>query len=502
MPSETDERALDAMSSKSRSKSKAAGTGHGNGGTTAATAAARANTGISEQLARFVATTRHDDIPTRVRERALHHMLDAAGIAVATTRYDHAHRVLTAVSGLGGRGDTPVLGFPAKLSPRDAAMVNGYLCHGLDYDDTHVAGIIHPTASVLPAVLSTAAMTGASGRQLVTAYVLGVEAATRIASVAKSGFHQVGFHPTGMVGVFGCALAAGRLMGLNERQLAHAQGIALSMASGSLEFVEDGAWNKRLHPGWAAQAGMTAAALAREGFFGATKPYDGRFGLFNSYMAEWAKGADHTLATAGLGETWELLDVAIKPYPACHLTHACIDAALILRRQGVSADRIASIEAKVPAPTFKTICEPVANKLAPKNSYDAQFSLHWLTAAAFVRGKLGLAELEPAEITDPEIMALTQKVTYGTYEDSPFPKAYSGEVIVTLDDGTRLSQREHVNRGAAERALSNEEIIAKFRDNAAMAFAEETVDAMQRALLDLEAAPKAATALAAFSPAA
>ena len=133
-------------------------------------------------------------------------------------------------------------------------------------------------------------MAGASGQAMVTAFVIGVETAARIASVAQGGFHQVGFHPTGMIGVFGCALAAGRLMGLNERQLAMAQGIALSMASGSLEFVEDGAWNKRLHPGWAAQAGMTAAALAREGFVGATKPYDGRFGLFNAYLGN-AQGA-------------------------------------------------------------------------------------------------------------------------------------------------------------------------------------------------------------------
>jgi 2-methylcitrate dehydratase PrpD len=457
---------------------------------------------ISETLATFVARTRHDDIPAQVRTRALHHMLDAAGIAVAATRYDHAHRVLTAVRGLGGTGDVPVFGFPARLGMRDAAMVNGYLCHGLDYDDTHVAGIIHPTASILPAVLSAAAHVGASGKAMVTAFVLGVEAAARIASVARSGFHQVGFHPTGMVGVFGCALAAGRLLGLNEKELAMAQGIALSLASGSLEFVEDGAWNKRLHPGWAAQAGITAAALAREGFVGATSPYDGRFGLYNSYMGTYREQADLRLATAGLGETWELLQVAIKPYPACHLTHACIDAALILKKQGVAAERIKSIEALVPEGTFKVICVPEANKLKPANSYDAQFSLQWLTACAFIKGKLGLAELDPNEINEPEVLALTQKVKFGAYQDSPFPKAYSGEVIVTLDDGKKVSHREHINRGAADRPLSNAEIVTKFRDNVALAFNDEVIDRMQAAMLGLEAAPHAAQALQELSPAA
>lgn len=456
---------------------------------------------ITQALAEFAAGTRAEDIPAAVRFRALHHMLDAAGIAVAATRYDHSHRVLNAMRGLGGEGDVPVIGFPARLSPRDAAILNGYLCHGLDFDDTHVAGIIHPTASIFPAVLSASAMVGASGRDMVTAFVIGIEAAARIASVAKSGFHQVGFHPTGIVGVFGAALAAGRLIGLNARALAMAQGIAVSMASGSLEFVEDGAWNKRLHPGWAAQAGITAAALAREGFVGATRPYDGRFGLFKSYMGSYADQADFKLATAGLGDTWELMQTAIKPYPACHFTHACIDAALILREQGVTADQVRQIEVRVPAGTHKVICLPEANKLKPANSYDAQFSVQWLTAAALVRGRLGLAELEPSEILDPEIMALTQKVRFSDYPDSPFPRAYSGEVVISLTDGRTVSHREHINRGAAERPLTNGEIVEKFRANAATASDPAKVERMERAMLGLETAADAAAALGVFSAA-
>jgi 2-methylcitrate dehydratase PrpD len=459
------------------------------------------NQPITKALAAFAADLAGDNIPAAVRFRALHHMLDAAGIALAASRYDHPQRVLTAIRGLGTEGPVPVIGMPARLSARDAALLNGYLCHSLDYDDTHVAGIIHPTASIFPAVLSTAAHVGASGSDLVTAYIVGVEAAARIASVAKSGFHQVGFHPTGMVGVFGCALAAGRLMGLNQRALEMAQGIAVSMASGSLEFVEDGAWNKRLHPGWAAQAGMTAAALAREGFVGATRPYDGRFGLFTSYMGSFAGNADPSLATAGLGTVWELMETAIKPFPACHFTHGCIDAALALRRQGVTATDIRTVEVRVPAAVHKVICEPEANKLKPANSYDAQFSVQWLTASALVKGRMGLAELEPDQIGDPEILALTRKTRFADYPDSPFPRVYSGEVIVTLEDGRTLSHREHVNRGAAERPLTNGEIVEKFRANAATAFGPLAVERMERAMLSLETASDAASTLATFSPA-
>jgi 2-methylcitrate dehydratase PrpD len=457
---------------------------------------------IVEQLAAFACETRHEDIPEPVRVRAAHHMLDAAGIALASTRYDFAHRMLTGVRGLGGEGNVPVIGMPARLSPRDAAMVNGTLCHGLDFDDTHLAGIIHPTASIFPAVMSAAAMAGASGKAALTAYVIGVETSTRIASVARSGFHQVGFHPTGMIGVFGCALAAGRVLGLTRKQLEMAQGIAVSLASGSLEFVEDGAWNKRLHPGWAAQAGITAAALAREGFKGATSPYDGRFGLFNAYLGKEIDRADYSLATAGLGETWELMATAIKPYPACHFTHGCIDAALALAGEGVNPARIARIEALVPEGVVKTICEPEANKKSPANSYDAQFSVHYLVAAAITRRRFGLAELEPEVIADKDIQALTQKVSYRIDPDSPFPKAYSGEVVITLDDGRKVRHREHINRGAADRPLTNAEIIEKYRLNAAMTVDSATAARMRDVMLSLDRLPRATEALAAFGPAA
>jgi 2-methylcitrate dehydratase PrpD len=248
-------------------------------------------------------------------------------------------------------------------------------------------------------------------------------------------------------------------------------------------------------------AGTTAAARARVGFGGATRPYDGRFGLFRSYTGSYAAQTDLSLATAGLGETWELMQTAIKPFPACHFTHACIDAALALRRQGVTASGVRHIEVRVPAETHNVICTPEANKVRPANSYDAQFSVQWLTAAALVRGRFGLAELEPAEIVDPEILALARKVRFADYPDSPFPKAYPGEVIVTLGDGRTLSHREHINRGAAERPLANGEIVEKFRANAAAACDAAKVERMERAMLGLETAKDAAAALAVFSSA-
>lgn len=450
-------------------------------------AAAAAATLISEELARFVGTFSADRIPSVVAARAKHFILDAVGIALASTTYDFAHRAMTAISGLAGAGDAAVIGMPARLPLRDAALINGILIHGLDFDDTHSGGVIHATSSVLPTVLAVGAQRHASGRDMLAAYVLGVEVAARLGAVAKGAFHQVGFHPTGLIGAFACTLAAGRLMGLGEKQLVMAQGITLSAASGSLEFLEDGAWNKRFHPGWAANAGMTAAALAQQGFVGAKRTYEGRFGLYQSHLQAHFDPANLALATAGLGETWELLQVAVKPYPACHFVHACIDAAVALvREQKLESGAVERVRALVPSEVVKTVCEPVANKRRPANSYDAQFSIPYAVAAALQRGRFTLDELEDDALGDNHILALADRVHYEVDPATTFPRHYTGEIIVTTRDGRTLRHREAINRGNGERPLSEAAIVEKFRLNAARAVSPQRAGEIEALLLSLD----------------
>jgi 2-methylcitrate dehydratase PrpD len=434
-------------------------------------AATARNATIAATLAAFAKNLRLEAIPAAVLERAKHLILDAVGIAHASTGYAFAQRSLAAATELSaGAGDMPVIALPARLQLRDAMLLNGILVHGLDYDDTHVQGVIHATASCFPCALGVATHAGLDGQSLLAAYVAGVEVATRLGSVAKGGFHQVGFHPTGLVGTFATTLVAGRLLGLDAQQLTMAQGIALSAASGSLEFLNDGAWTKRMHPGWAGVAGYTAATLARHGFVGPREAYEGRFGLYASHLGQYAKDMDLALATVGLGETWELAHVAVKPMPACHFTHACADAAAILRaRHGLKPADIVSVRALVPKDVVKTVCEPVASKKRPQNSYDAQFSIPYVVATALARGSFGLAQLEDAALADAEVLALAQRVEYEVDPASPFPKYFSGEVIVTTKDGRELRQREEINRGAADRPISNEDIVKKFMDNAGLA---------------------------------
>ena len=442
---------------------------------------------ISEALAQFVSGYSADRIPPPVISRAKHLLLDAIGIALASTTYEFSRRAMVGIGDLAGAGDTVVIGTPFRLPMRDAALINGILIHGLDFDDTHSGGVIHATSSILPTVLAVGARSHSSGRDTLAAYVLGVEAAARLGAVAKGGFHQVGFHPTGLVGAFACALAAGRLMGLDEKQMVMAQGLALSVGSGSLEFLEDGAWNKRLHPGWAANGGITAAALARSGFRGTERAYEGRFGLYASYLQNRLGAADLSLATAGLGEVWELLQVALKPYPACHFVHACTEAAIALARDHeLDGEQITRVRALIPAEVVSTVCEPLQNKRRPANSYDAQFSIPYAVATAFRRARFTLDELEDEAITDVETLALADRVDYEIDPASTFPRHYSGEVIVTARDGRLLRHREQINLGNGERPLGEAEILEKFRSNALRAISQRQAQRIKDLLLSID----------------
>lgn len=446
----------------------------------------QSTTMIARQLAAFAGTLDGEAIPAEVRERARYLILDAVGIALASTQFDFSHRTLSALREF-GEGSSPVIGYGTHLGLRDAVTMNGFLVHGLDYDDTHTRGVIHATASCFPTAMGMGDDLAASGRDMVTAYIAGMEVATRLGSVAKGGFHQTGFHPTGLIGIFAATLIAGRMRDLTEDQLASAQGIALSLASGSLEFLQDGAWTKRIHPGVAGAQGITAAALARNGFVGPKAVYEGRFGLYASHLGPLLENCDMSLATAGLGETWEVANVAVKPLPACHFTHGSADAAVILReKHGLTPDMIESVRALIPGEVVKTVCEPVASKKHPQNSYDAQFSIPFAVASGIRHGRFGLRELEPAALNDPETLALAQKVEYEVDPNSPFPKYYSGEVIVRLKDGREVSHREEINRGSSDRPLSAEDIARKYRENAAMALSASAVARIEDAVLSLD----------------
>jgi len=443
-------------------------------------------TSISEQLAAFAAGFDRQPIPDAVRDRACHLMLDSLGIAFASRAYDFAEKAMAGIRDLNEGGQSMVIGTAEKLDTRNAMLINGILVHGLDFDDTHAKGVIHATASVLPTVLAVAAKYDRSGSELVSAYILGVEIATRLGAVAKGGFHQIGFHPTGLIGTFGCTVAAGYLMGLTEAQYVDALGLALSVGSGSLEFLNDGAWNKRMHPGWAGVAGMTAATMAKHGYRGTRLAFEGRFGLYHSHLAA-DQDYDLTLATADLGRVWEVVNISVKPLPACHFTHAAIDAAIRIHAQGVAIEDIARVDVLVPTEVVKTVCEPESQKRKPANSYEAQFSIPYLVGTGLIKGRLTLEDIEAPALFDIQVLDLASRIYYRHDPDTSFPKYFDGEVIVTLKNGKVIREREAINRGAVDRPLTADDIIQKFRQNAARELRAERVIDIEKAVLGMEA---------------
>ena len=251
-----------------------------------------------------------------------------------------------------------------------------------------------------------------SGAELLAAYIGGVEAGARIAAAVKSGLHQVGFHPTGVVGAFAASLVAGRLMKLSPQRLTLAQGVALSLASGSLQFIEDGSWTKRMHPGWAAASGITAAALAADDFPAPREAYEGRFGFYRSHLPPAVLDAcDFSLASARLGEAWEIDNIAVKPFPACHFVHACAEAAIALHRAGVDPERVRSIRAVVPEGVVQAVCEPVAAKRRPRSDYDAKFSLPYAVASGL---DMRFADAQDYEATLIGLVSTTEDMREGT----------------------------------------------------------------------------------------
>lgn len=447
--------------------------------------ATRAEGRPAERLARFAAGLTLADVPAGVVERARLQILDALGVGMAANAYGFATATMAGAQALGGAGACSVIGRAERLTVRDAALVNGVLIHGLDFDDTHLASIVHPTAACLPCALSFGEHLGAGGAEMLAAYIAGMETAIRIGLAVAGGFHHAGFHATGLVAHFSSAIVAARLLGLPADRIVAAQGIAASTASGVQVFLEEGAWTKRLHPGWAAVAGITAAQLAGAGFKGPSRPYEGRFGLFETHLQQHAGSADLDALSSGLGSVWHLAETAIKPYPVCHFIHGCADAAIALHGE-VNAAEIEAIEILLPRDTLPIVAEPAEAKRRPANEYEAKFSAQFVVACCLLKGAFGLADLLPDALADRSVLDLAARARCTVDPDTAFPAYFSGGVRLTLRDGRTLFRHVRVNSGAGERALTEAGVCAKFMASAAMTVPRERAERIRDAVLRLE----------------
>jgi 2-methylcitrate dehydratase PrpD len=453
---------------------------------------------ISRCVAAFAADLSLADIPPDVVERARYLMLDTVGCALAARGEAFASIYAKAIAELSGSlppgAGRAVIGYEFALPMRDAALLNGVLAHGLDFDDTHIAGIAHLSVAVLPAVIALAAQRSLPGARALLAYLVGLEAGSRLAAAAPGLFHDSGFHPTVTVGVFASAIACATLIGLDTEGIERAQGFALSMAGGTLQFVEDGAWTKRLHAGWAASAGITCAVMANYPIPTPIYVYEGRFGLLRAFLGdERMCKVDLGGIISDLGMTWQLMGIGVKPFPVCHFNHACADAAILLHERlaqtGIGIHRIRRIEARVPEGVMPSVCVPVDTKRTPTTDYEAKFSLPYAVASGLLRGHLGLTDLLPEAISDPKVRAIMQRIDCLPDPVSTFPQHYTGEIVLTLDDGTTLAHREAVNRGHPERPIEASGIRAKYQANAACWFGAEDIRVLEDFVLTIDSQP-------------
>ena len=425
------------------------------------------------------------DMPTTVMSNAALRVLDTIGCALAGSHEEHAPAMLGLVSRWKGSGDSTIWGSSHTAAPPQAALVNGALAHGLDFDDTHADSVCHVSAVLTPTVLAMAESEKLSGRDALTAFVAGSEGMIRLGMAAPGRFHARGWHATAVCGVFGAALAAGKCLSLDAERLSAALGIAASMASGVMEFLEDGSWVKRMHPGWAAQSGIQAAVLAEGGFTGPATALEGRLGFYRAALGDIPDVAKHL---ESLGDDWEMLRTSFKLYPCCHLNHAYLDAVARLRREGLYAEQVDEVECLVPAGEVPIVCEPVEAKRRPRTPYDAKFSLPFCVAAALSDPRVGIGAFTEKSIRDPQLLALADRVTFSVDPASRYPEAFPGWVKVRLRDGGVLEAREESQRGGPDRPIAPDEVIAKFRNNASRLLSPDRVAGLEQAVLDLERA--------------
>jgi 2-methylcitrate dehydratase PrpD len=406
-------------------------------------------TAVTRTLARYLVESRVADIPAPVRHEAARALLNWAGCAIGGSRHATVERALAALSEFSGPPQAGVFGRGERVDILHAALFNGISSHVLDYDDTHEIAV-HPSAPVLPAVFALAEWRHVSGADLVHAFVLGVEAECRIGLSVFPEHYNVGWHITGTAGVFGAAAAAGKLLGLNEQQMTWALGIAATQSAGLREMF--GSMCKSLHPGRAAQNGLTAALLAARNFTSSERAIEAPRGFAHVLSTKF----DPAVITDGLGSRFELLSNMYKPYACGLVVHAAIDGCIQLRNK--HAIKPAAIE-RIDLRVCPIVLELTA-KTKPQSGLEGKFSVYHAAAAAMIFGAAGEAQFSDTCVLDPQVTALRERVTA-----VPDDKLHKLEVHVSIqlkDGGTLTRHVEHA-LGSLQRPMSDADLEAKFR---------------------------------------
>jgi len=438
---------------------------------------------IASQLAEHIVATGYGHLPPEAIHWGRVGLLDYIGVTLAGAAEPCAVRAGAALGMGAAPGPCLVFGEARRVDPLSAALINGTASHALDYDDCNNTFGGHPSAPILPALLALAEERGASGRDLLAAYVIGFELETRIARGVHFYHYEKGWHPTATLGVFGSAAACAKLMGLDAERTAVALSIAASFSSGVK--ANFGSMVKPLHVGHCSRNGLYAALLARAGYDCGAEVFEHKQGFLNVFNG--AGNYDVGRILERWGAPYDIVEpgIAVKQYPCCGSTHPAIDCMIELRAQhGLRPERVARIESW----THKRRLEHT-NRPNPRSELDAKFSVQYCLARALLHGAVSIDHFEGDAWKDARVRALLPKIQAAIYSDAQFPPEnhFGAEVRVTLDDGTVVGTKIDQPHGrTAANPLSAEMLKTKFSDCAARVLPRERIEALHAAILRVE----------------
>lgn len=416
---------------------------------------------ISQMLARWGRELSPEALPQSTQNKARDILVDVVGLCIAARHTDYVGAVAAAVEA----GTRTVIGHRNAASAGGAALINGTAAHGEDFDDTFEGGPVHSGVVLVPALLAAAEEWSLPNDRTMLGIAAGTELLCRLALTLPKAVHKAGFHPTAVLGTFAATFGICVACRADEKVTENALGIAGSMASGIIEYLGDGSWTKRMHPGWSAQSALRAFALARAGFIGPKKVFEGTHGAFRTFAPSVTPRTEALLE--GLGEVFVSDTITFKPYPCGTMIQPYIDCAIALRRKGARLEGIRQITCKTAEGIVHRLWEPLALKQNPPTDYAAKFSVPFGVALGLVRGHADLADYTASALADAALREVAGKVHYQIDPANPYPSAFTGHVRIDYEDGTSMEHDQDHMRGGVAAPLSRAEIDAKFAANLA-----------------------------------
>lgn len=415
----------------------------------------------TERIAKFTAETNYRDIPQSAINVAKKAVLDYLGVAIAGASEPAVKILSEQVKHMGAVGEAGVIGGQFRTTADLAAWLNGTISHALDYDDTfsNAAGYnMHPSVPIWPAVFALGEKHRVSGKDILTAYIVGIEVESRVGAAIGKQNSDAGWHPTAVLGTIAAAAASARILKLNTKQTQMALGIASSLAGGLVRNF--GTMTKPMHAGNAARNGVIAAQLAQGGFTGNDSIMEGEFSFCRLFSGGNISDLAH--ADSDLGNVWHIVvkGLAFKPYPSCRGTHASIDAALYLRKEfDIGVDQVAAVACNTSPKIDEFLKFP-----RPRNGYEGKFSMQHCVATALLKGKVTLDDFSADQVTNVAIQSLLPQISVVHPQDWAAKSNLEQEVVIQLKNGKKYSNRVINAKGDPENPMTDAELLAKFQD--------------------------------------